>query len=1043
MGNIFNDILNGEFDQEYFTEVAYPDDIPYLKTVKRNVLLPQGNPIGRGCFCYLYTHSFEESLELIKNPSNLLSKNKYHYYFYNVDYLGKIFGRKYKYRDFDLRKTYYEKIKSETKLLPILGLNKLTNNKNLFFDMHKYINIFESMSVKQQQGRYLNAYWEYIREIYDIKVVNTKGDLYTKPFVLVDISKFKAGKLWKENIENPLYLIYYGVYRKVPALVGNKKLGKTPLDLDFIFFSGKKVLKVNPVMLNMEKDPSVLRKFRVELLRILNNISKKEDIELATSEEEMQKEELEDKVVSRVTAVVNPSNDSPIIADANKKMNKVAGVSSPKLSKIEHIQRELEKDAKEKLKEKENILDTSPENIDQAATSTDAEIKRQLEEDKQKIAQIYRAMKDTQPKKSEASTARDKELREKQKEINVAGMTIGDLEKIKANNIPVPVRDVSNAVSTSNENMKQLRFINFDKTYNEKLMKKDIVNAFLSLNDKSIPIFIRDIQVKDTSNELNYKDTYTVLFEDGNRKRHTIKVDIPKFIDNKFFYLGGNKKIMKHQNFYQPVVKISPSMVQIVSNYSKMTIERVDNKSISSIERLKKFINKNEEAKKYFGIGNAYAVNSDFVTTIEYDDLSKSFQKFEIANTKLFFSQVDAKEFMKKSSKPIPEKKNKIFIGLFKGEPCYIDYDTQETDEGYSITDLIAMELPQDLSEEFSRTKAPKKLIYAKVKLMAQFMNVGMLLGMWEGISTLLRKMKVEYRLENRVPTSLHSYEDFIKFKDCVLVYKQNVPNAMILNGIKAFSTEQYNLVDFDESLPYLDYIRKVYGKSIIENAIQNFYEFFIDTITLEILKDQDLPTDIVSLMIYAINLLADSRYIPNINENLYRIRLGEIIPAILYEKIAKNYVQYRTSNGRKKYSIPQDCVIKEILGLKTVEDYSTLNPTLELQQTHALSSKGFNGVNLDDAYTVPRRAYDPSMIGIIAPGTSPDASVGIAKFLTMEPNITNLRGYIDDKHEKLDELKDVNLFSPAELTLPGATTVDEPNRLGHALNFEALYGDI
>ena len=89
---------------------------------------------------------------------------------------------------------------------------------------------------------------------------------------------------------------------------------------------------------------------------------------------------------------------------------------------------------------------------------------------------------------------------------------------------------------------------------------------------------------------LNYKDTYTILFEDGNRKRHTVKVDIPKFIDNQFMYLGGNNKIIKHQNFYLPVVKVDEDMVEIVTNYSKLTLQRVDNKSTSSAERLSTFI---------------------------------------------------------------------------------------------------------------------------------------------------------------------------------------------------------------------------------------------------------------------------------------------------------------------------------------------------------------------------------------------------------------------------------------------------------------------
>lgn len=1026
MSNIFEDVLSGNLDEEILvTEAFFPESIPYLRTTKKQILLPPGSPIGRGNLCFLYTHSFDESLDMISHPSNFLSKNKYHYYFYQRDYIGKVTNKKYRYRDQDIRKNYYQRIQAEAKNIhPVINIRALGTNRNMFYDLHRYVNIFEGICMYNQQIRYLNEYWKYMRSILSLDITNVSGStLYQNKFVLVDISKFSSGKMWKDNMKNPLYLIYYGLFRKTPALVGDGKTLK-PLDIDFYFFSGKKVLKINPAELVESGDTMIVRKFRVEMLRLLNGIVKKEDIEKATSEEEITKDDIKDSAVDKVTAVLDTVDDGKVItSDKDIQMNKVAA------AKTQEIKKEVEKKVTDKAEAIKKVTDDSPKAKERAAQAVANTAKKEIEEDRAMIEKIYNQTKATLPKKSDISTARDKMLKEAQKDLMIDGMTIKDIQKIKADNVPVPVHDVSKSVSTSNEHMKQLRFENLDKTYNEKVMKKDIVNAFLALNDKSIPIFIRDIKVEDTSDELNYKDTYTLYLEDGNRKRQTVKVDIPKFIDDKFLYIGGNKKIIKHQNFYFPVVKISPNMVQVVSNYSKMTIERVENKSISAIERLKKLVSKSESLASYFKMGNAYSGNKNFVTTIEYDDLSKVYTEFKCNRTYFMFNQDTVQKYMESNN--IPSKKNKMYIGKYKGEDCYIDYNTQESQDDYSITEMIVDSLPEDLSEEYASTKSPKKLMFAKVRLMAQFINVGMLLGMWEGISTILKKMKVEYRLEDKVAKAYKSTEDFIKFKDCILVYKQTVPNAMILNGIKSFDTANYNLAEFDERTPYLDYVRKVYGRSIIENAIMNFYEFFIDSITKEILIEQNMPTDIVGVMIYAVNLLADSQYITNINQNLSRIRLGEIIPAILYEKVAKSYVPYRNSNGRKKYSLPQDCVIKDILSLKTCEDYSTLNPTLELQQTHAVSSKGFNGVNLDEAYTVPRRSYDPSMTGIISPGTSPDGTVGISKFLSMEPNITNLRGYTEDKHDKLNELNDVNLFSPAELSLPGAVDVDEPNRLG------------
>ena len=232
----------------------------------------------------------------------------------------------------------------------------------------------------------------------------------------------------------------------------------------------------------------------------------------------------------------------------------------------------------------------------------------------------------------------------------------------------------------------------------------------------------------------------------------------------------------------------------------------------------------------------------------------------------------------------------------------------------------------------------------------------------------------------------------------------------------------------------YIQYLIKVYGRAAITNALMNQYEFMIDPITLEVLKDLNLPTDIVSLIIYAVSLLADSQYTSEINQNLSRIRSNEIIPAILYERLAKNYILYRNSNGRKKFSVPQDCVIKELLAVKTVEDYSTLNPVLELEMMHGVSSKGFRGVNLEESYTLEKRSYDPSMVGTISPSTSPDGSCGVNRTLTLEPPVTSLRGYVDTKEDDLKSLKDVNLFSPGELSIPLAAHRDDPTRLGHAL---------
>lgn len=100
----------------------------------------------------------------------------------------------------------------------------------------------------------------------------------------------------------------------------------------------------------------------------------------------------------------------------------------------------------------------------------------------------------------------------------------------------------------------------------------------------------------------------------------------------------------------------------------------------------------------------------------------------------------------------------------------------------------------------------------------------------------------------------------------------------------------------------------------------------------------------------------------------------------------------------------------------------------------HGISSKGFRGANLDDSYTMAKRTYDKTNIGVISPSTSPDGSVGVNKTLTLNPSVTSLRGYVDLKNDKLGELHDINLFSPGELSIPLCATNDDATRLGHAI---------
>jgi len=57
------------------------------------------------------------------------------------------------------------------------------------------------------------------------------------------------------------------------------------------------------------------------------------------------------------------------------------------------------------------------------------------------------------------------------------------------------------------------------------------------------------------------------------------------------------------------------------------------------------------------------------------------------------------------------------------------------------------------------------------------------------------------------------------------------------------------------------------------------------------------------------------------------------------------------------------------------------------------------------------------------------DGNVGVARKLTMEPNIKGARGFIDIQHENHDKLNDVNLFTAAEMLTPMGASHDDAIR--------------
>lgn len=1009
----------------------------------------------RGQCVFLLRNILKDNDELFKyigkniNFSNNLYAIKYFYA--PLRYRGYVGNLRYNLIDSKNRDDLYKWIKINSgniygvRAYPYKYLNEV-NNYSIYYDIGKYNQIFYKMSMKKPMIQRLDLYWSFMNNI----INDNNLSQYKKKMIIIRAEDWASSFVsstdsMNTSLNNPLSIIYYSLYKRFDMIKN--------YNIDFYILGGYDwVLYVNPSKCNKGSFRDYLR----ELQRLFRKLSQTtpvidEDKVNASIEEKEARDEIVAKISDTMTN--NFSGKTTSVESGSGDENKVptmVGFSNSDKDKSDDDFDEIGKtlDAIAAKAEADNDNDKSDENDDTKSDNDDEvttkrvrlttveeedEAKKKAKEEAELISSLYSKMTSTK-NVTRQMTPREKLLQEKQKEVKFGNMTLSDLEKIDTKSIKITDNDISGVVRTPNKSMRDVRFANFDKDYAKKLLPKDLASAITSLSTKSLPLYVKNIEIKDTSDELNYKDTYTVTMEDANHKQQTVKVDIPKIIDGRYLFIGGNKKIIQKQNFLYPIVKTGPDEVQIVTNCNKMFMRRTEGRTLVTVDRLLRLIKSNPSIReKYFKVGNAFMDNKDIITTVEYDELSMIYRRFETPDhsTVIYFSQKDIAD-INSDGKDIDPKH--MFIGMENGNPIYINTtETQKDMAGRSIIDIIYNAFNDEEKKAFNRTKAPKRQMYAKVRTMEQDVPVVVLLSYWVGLSEVLKRAKIKYELTDKVPT-LDSSKGFVQFADCYLVYELSTQAMLLLSGFANINTKDYNIAAFDTDEPYLHYFKEVYGRVIIANSLMNAYEWTIDPITEEILENLNLPTNIVDLMLYGIELLSDNHAIPEIEQDQSRVRCLEVIPSILYYNLSRSYTNYKNSGGRKKFSVKPDCVIKDILAMKTVEDVSVLNPFLEVERSHNISSMGWRGVNVDRAYTMSRRAYPKSMIGTIAPSSSPDANVGLTRCLSLEPKITSLRGYCETPKSQadIDKLNESNLFSPTELLIPFGVTRDDSTRIGH-----------
>ena len=911
------------------------------------------------------------------------------------------------------RNLHYDAIEKELPFVKGINEGKVSMGYNIIFDLIYANKLFtDNMGTISKMIR-PTLYWDFINrylkdlplEEYPMRTMIIYADDFSSNIV--------ADMSGRSDVVNPIAYLYLLMKREPEEFF---KLGK--LDIIITSKTGG-TLRINADECKRvygDEKSNLANIFRKEVFRLMNRHDPEES-EISSVGDRI----LDDKK-EEVIKAVSSNMFSRFIFGATGDANIPEEVKSK-------IEMEVEKTVEKLSAEKGDI--------------SEEEVKQEVDKNEELMKEILKSTTNKAMKASVASSKRDEMLREKQLSLSVKGKTLEEVLSVKSENIEIPVNNVEEKVETINKNMTEVRYPNINKAYVEELMEKDLVSMFTAMNNKSIKVFVRSITSEDTSDISNYKETWTVELEDELRVRHRMVFDVPKVIDGRFLYLGGNRKFINNQQLLLPIVKVEPDTVQLVSNYNKIFIRRYGEKVSQVNEKLKKALSEDIQGIRVQR-GKYDTENKSYVTTIDYDDLSRLFKEININGTRIIFNQTEIRGILvgagingfearlDKELLPLGIKGQTYYcLDLTNDEVVTIGLDGKTTSTKMGLIDFI-LSLSPELASRVGDQSAGKKYMYSRATIMTKQVPIVLLLCYFEGIDGFLKRANVKHYFSETRPR-VGNDESIIQFEDGYLVFT-NKPTAtsLLMNGFVDIPTKNYKYEELNEKFTYQTLFETMFGRRNISNAFDNFIDNFIDPMTLDVLQRLSLPTDLTGMILYANELLADNQYSHEITVS--RIRCAEVINAIVYKNIVKAYERYKETSHYSnpvKMSIRKDAIIKEVIMQQTVEDNSELNPINEQQNLRKCLRKGPSGCNLAQAYTEEQRSYHPAMTGLFTLSSSPDANVGVNRFLTIEPPITDPRGFIDNKalQGKVEEYNDANLFGIAEALTTGCALGDDSPR--------------
>ena len=596
-----------------------------------------------------------------------------------------------------------------------------------------------------------------------------------------------------------------------------------------------------------------------------------------------------------------------------------------------------------------------------------------------------------------------------------------DDAKVEAKGITDTLPDKSHTESKINK---------FDVEYVKKMARRDLVNQLVSFNKQGL--YLQELSFKDTSDTLTNAETVVARYKDAGGTIHRMEFTIPKIDEDGYCKINGNLKKMALQRVNLPICKVAPDRVSISSNYNKAIVERIGTKAHSLEEHMRKLLDKSEKVE-YVKDRKLY---TDIILPYEYTAMAKITSSLSTDNASFVFdydsrfNDVSSIDTIKGREKKLGV--GSVYIGTYNKHDCYllvsgklVEMDGSKTVNTSSLLDVLYSELDD--------VKMPKLTEWANMTLLNTKLPVMFVLSYIHGFMRMLKYLNCTfstYPLTGGTRPVLSAMDIRFVFEDSILVVEN--PTALqrlIVSGMSYFNLKDFNVEDLNSKDAYFDLIQQKKQSINYLRGIDTMFELFMDPITVDILLQMHEPTNLKDLIIRAVSLITTEDHDEASANSNFRYRSYERINAIIYKNMARAMSKKLSKGGSQtKFTISKYDIMSAISTDPLMENVDILNPIGAIKDKSRYSHLG-DGGRSKESMVIRDRRYTKDSVGIISEASPDNGDVGITGYLTMNPNMVNLRGMaVGIEPEKIEPAQTLSITG---MLFPGANMND-----GKRMNF-------